>query len=124
MATTRPADVARNIRLQAGVQTPYRSVLNALVKLKGDDCIHHAQWRKLPAYLERSFAGDPGARINVPIPGNVIRELFIAPSACRKACPHLRRLFAVDGTFSRAVSGYVVHFATAYDANDQIIPPP
>ena len=122
-ATTKPADVARNLRLQTGAQIPYRSVLNALGKLKGDDRqFHHDQWRQLPAYLERLSAGDPGAHTNVSYAGNVIRQLFIAPSTCRKAFSHVRGLFAVDGTFSKAVSDYIVLFATAYDANDHIIP--
>ena len=68
------------------------------------------------AYLERLSAGDPGAHTNVSYAGNVIRQLFIAPSTCRKAFSHVRGLFAVDGTFSKAVSDYIVLFATAYDA--------
>lgn len=120
---TKASDIQDTLLIK-GVQVhrlqQIRIAKNQILGLATDD--QNRSWRQMPDYLRRLEEQDPGSYIRwLRNESNSIVNTFIAPSSRRQAVQHLRPVFAVDGTFSKTRSKYVILIAATYDANRRLI---
>ncbi|KAE8218850.1 hypothetical protein CF319_g7347 [Tilletia indica] len=101
-----PKTSAKEIAQQLKHLKGYQAEKDAIYKAKsailneayGDEV---GSFKRLPAYVERLQAADPGTHAVLEVKHGVFERIFVCPGACRLALDKCRHWLAIDATFMK-----------------------
>ena len=110
--------------MQYGHSTSYQAAQKAKSYLLSDKREHHMQqFQQIPTYLALLQAKHPDIYSSLQLENNsTFQRVFICPRESRDSFIHMRKFFAVDGTFLKSRFTQTLLFAVGIDANGKNLP--
>lgn len=136
IARNHALSIARNRRIKArdimdneavwrGNTIPRKQAQRAIqYQLQQQDGLEEESFALFPDYAAELMRVDPGSytKIKLHDQTSAFQAIFIALGALRNAVPHLRHLFALDGTHTRSKYRMILAVTVGIDANDNVLP--
>ncbi|KAE8219781.1 hypothetical protein CF326_g8878, partial [Tilletia indica] len=121
-----PKTSAKEIAQQLKHLKGYQAEKDAIYKAKsailneayGDEV---GSFKRLPAYVERLQAADPGTHAVLEVKHGVFERIFVCPGACRLAWDKCRHWLAIDATFMKTKYQMRLKLAAGMDGTGSLI---
>jgi hypothetical protein len=121
----KPKDIIDNEAVWRNNRISYRQAHRAIqYQLEKIDGLEEDSFAFFPDYGNELIRVDPETytRVKLHETTNAFQAIFIALGPLRKAVPHLRHFFAVDGTHTRSKYRMILAVTVALDSNDEVLP--